>query len=100
MVLQEVRARKAVVVLLVDLLDASGTLMTKVRDMIGKNPIILVGTKMDLLPEGCSPKAVAEWLLDAAVRKRLNVGSAHLVSSHTGEGEGKLMGSLCRCSSV
>lgn len=29
--LQEVRGRKAVVVLLVDLLDASGTLMAKVR---------------------------------------------------------------------
>lgn len=39
------------VVLLVDLLDASGTLMGRVRDMVGRNPIVLVGTKMDLLPE-------------------------------------------------
>lgn len=54
--------------------------------MVGKNPMILVGTKMDLLPDGCHPRDVAEWLMDSATRKRLNVVSVHLVSSHTGEG--------------
>ena len=55
--------------------------------MVGRNPIVLVGTKMDLLPEGCHPRDVAGWLLAAAERKRLNVVSTHLVSSHSGEGE-------------
>lgn len=72
-------------VLLVDLLDASGTLMSRVRDMVGQNPIVLVGTKMDLLPDGCRPKDVAGWLTDAATRRRMNVVSTHLVSSHTGK---------------
>lgn len=26
--------------------------------MVGSNPIVLVGTKMDLLPEGAAPKEV------------------------------------------
>lgn len=30
----------------------------QVRDMVGGNPIVLVGTKMDLLPEGAAPKEV------------------------------------------
>jgi hypothetical protein len=30
---------------------------------------------------------VAQWLLDSAAAKRLNVTSTHLVSSHTGDGE-------------
>ncbi|KAI8474444.1 MAG: hypothetical protein J3K34DRAFT_518182 [Monoraphidium minutum] len=94
--LLEVRARKAVVVLLVDLLDASGTLMAKVRDMVGSNPIVLVGTKMDLLPDGASPKEVVQWLLDAAAAKRLNVASAHLVSSHTGDGVDAATSKICR----
>ena len=34
------------VVLLVDLLDASGSFLVKARDIAGKNPIILVGTKV------------------------------------------------------
>ena len=27
--------------------------------MVGKNPIVLVGTKMDLLPDGTHPKDIA-----------------------------------------
>jgi hypothetical protein len=46
---------------------------TQVRDMVGNNPIVLVGTKMDLLPPGCSPKEVADWLTEAAGRRRLQV---------------------------
>lgn len=60
--------------------------MAKVRDIVGSNPIILVGTKMDLLPTGCLPKDVAEWLSDSAARKKMNLVSVHLVSSHSGEG--------------
>ncbi|KAL6757450.1 hypothetical protein V8C86DRAFT_1669624 [Haematococcus lacustris] len=84
--LLEVREKKAIVVMLVDLTDVAGTLMGKVRDMVGRNPIVLVGTKMDLLPEGTHPRDVADWLMEAALRKRLNVISCHLVSSHSGEG--------------
>jgi len=41
--------------------------------MVGNNPIVLVGTKMDLLPPGCGPKEVAAWLTEAAARRRLQV---------------------------
>ncbi|WIA31824.1 hypothetical protein OEZ86_002691 [Tetradesmus obliquus] len=94
--ISEVRGVKALVVLLVDLLDASGTLMSKVRDMVGSNPIVLVGTKMDLLPGGCRPKEVADWLAESAARRRLQVTSAHLVSSHSGEGIAAVTSKLCR----
>ena len=114
--------------------------------MVGKNPIVLVGTKLDLLPEGTHPRDVAgalksallvgdvssvnaclcyshppsaggawiaewltllsptlcwgawiaEWLTEAATRKRLNVVSCHLVSSHSGEGVSLATGKICR----
>ena len=38
-------------VLLVDLLDASGSFLSKLRSLTGRNPIILVGTKASLWPE-------------------------------------------------
>jgi hypothetical protein len=41
--------------------------------MVGNNPIVLVGTKMDLLPAGCKPKDVADWLAESAARRRLQV---------------------------
>ena len=64
--------------------------------MVGNNPIILVGTKMDLLPAGCHLKEVAEWLSESAARKRLQVASCHLVSSHTGEGIAAVTAKICR----
>ena len=64
--------------------------------MVGKNPIVLVGTKLDLLPEGAHPKDVAEWLMESATRKRLNVVSCHLVSSHSGEGVSSATSKICR----
>lgn len=53
------RGKPAVVVLLVDLLDASGTLMGRVRDITGNNPVVLVGTKVRGSSLGCA------WLLTA-----------------------------------
>ena len=38
----------------------------------------------------------AEWLTEAATRKRLNVVSCHLVSSHSGEGVAMATGKICR----
>lgn len=32
--------------LLVDLMDASGSFLPRVRDLVGKNPVVLVGTKV------------------------------------------------------
>ena len=48
-----IASSRCVVVLLVDLLDASGSFLVKARDIAGKNPIVLVGTKVSswrLLP--------------------------------------------------
>ena len=36
--------------LLVDLTDASGSFLPKVRDLVGRNPVVLVGTKVPLIP--------------------------------------------------
>jgi nitric-oxide synthase len=68
----------------------------QVRDIVGKNPLILVGTKMDLLPEGFHPRDVAEWLTEAAARKHLNVVSCHLVSSKCGYGVSAATSKICR----
>jgi hypothetical protein len=42
---------------------------------------MLVGTKVDLLPAGADPAAVAEWLLAAASFKRITAASVHLVGA-------------------
>ena len=50
-VLLQVREKRAVAVLLVDLMDASGSFLPRVRELVGRNPVVLVGTKVDpILP--------------------------------------------------
>jgi hypothetical protein len=73
-------------VLLLDLLDASATLLGSLRTLVGANPLLLVATKADLLPAGASRQRLAPWLLQLARAKRLKVAGAHVVSSVTGEG--------------
>ena len=37
---------------MVDLLDCSGSFLTRVRDLVGRNPVFLVGTKVWLFTVG------------------------------------------------
>lgn len=41
-----IREQRALVVLLVDLLDASGSFLARLRDLTGRNPVVLIGTKV------------------------------------------------------
>jgi hypothetical protein len=47
----KIRAKKAVVVLCVDAVNVSGTLIRTIRNYVGGNPILLAVTRCDLLPD-------------------------------------------------
>lgn len=83
---QHIQRKFAFIVLVVDLLDASATLVTRIRSIVGRNPVLLVGNKADLLPEGTDPEAVAAWLLQFADARKLGVVGAAVVSSTSGQG--------------
>ncbi|KAL0304106.1 UNVERIFIED_CONTAM: putative nitric oxide synthase [Sesamum radiatum] len=79
--LSHLRQEKALVVKLVDVVDFNGSFLARVRDLAGANPIILVVTKVDLLPKGTDLNCVGDWVVEATVKKKLNVLSVHLTSS-------------------
>ncbi|CAM6008226.1 unnamed protein product [Sphagnum balticum] len=84
--LSHLRFEKALIVKLVDIVDFNGSFLTRVRDLIGANPIILVATKVDLLPKGTSLEAVGDWLTQATLARKLNVISIHLTSAKAATG--------------
>ncbi|GAB2291623.1 nitric oxide associated protein 1 [Dionaea muscipula] len=65
----------------VDIVDFSGSFLSHVRDLVGANLIILVITKVDLLPKGTDLNCIGDWVVEATAKKRLNVLSVHLTSS-------------------
>ena len=81
--LEHITNRKALVVQLVDLTDVAGTLLPRLREIIGPNPVILLGTKLDLLPKGTDYQAVVDWLARVA---KVSTISVRLVSAKTGDG--------------
>ncbi|KAL1819985.1 hypothetical protein ACET3Z_014854 [Daucus carota] len=79
--LSHLRYEKALIVKLVDIVDFNGSFLARVRDLAGANPIILVVTKVDLLPKGTDFNCVGDWVVEATMKKKLKVISVHLTSS-------------------
>ncbi|XP_024047897.1 NO-associated protein 1, chloroplastic/mitochondrial isoform X2 [Citrus clementina] len=79
--LSHLRREKALIVKLVDIVDFNGSFLARIRDLAGANPIILVVTKIDLLPKGTDFNCVGDWVVEATTKKKLNVLSVHLTSS-------------------
>ncbi|KAL6127893.1 hypothetical protein ACLB2K_071254 [Fragaria x ananassa] len=79
--LSHLRYERALIVKLVDIVDFNGSFLACVRDLAGANPIILVITKIDLLPKGTDFNCIGDWVVEATVKKKLNVMSVHLTSS-------------------
>ncbi|KAJ8461641.1 hypothetical protein OPV22_034567 [Ensete ventricosum] len=79
--LSYLRHEKVLIVKLVDIVDFNGSFLAHVRDLAGANPIILVITKVDLLPKGTNLNCIGDWVVEATTKKKLNVISVHLTSS-------------------
>lgn len=77
------KGQKNLVLHLVDLTDIQGTFLRQIRDLVSKNPILIVGTKFDLLPKGSHVKDVSDWLMQYLMDKGLNPIGIVLVSSKT-----------------
>ena len=82
----------AVVLLLVDVLDVHSSLPPYLSSLLGgRNPIILVANKRDLLPQSYGPNRVLAWLKAEGRRYGIHYHSVQLVSAKTGEGIPGLM---------
>ncbi|ESQ45831.1 hypothetical protein EUTSA_v10010252mg [Eutrema salsugineum] len=84
--LSHLRHEKALIVKLVDIVDFNGSFLARVRDLVGANPIILVITKIDLLPKGTDMNCIGDWVVEVTTKKKLHVLSVHLTSSKSLDG--------------
>lgn len=79
---QKIRSQHAVVICVVDAVNVAGTIIKKLRDYVGGNPILLAVTRCDLLPSYYDRVVTNnEVALDFSARaKELNVAEVFLVS--------------------
>lgn len=81
-----IRNKKGLVVLVIDIFDVSGSFIKSLPRMIGDNPIILVGNKVDLLPKSTNKNKLIQWLRGSAKEAGVKVKDAFLISSKNGQG--------------
>lgn len=72
------------VIHIIDVFDANGTLLNSLPRITGDNPVILVGNKVDLLPKSTNKRKLEQWLYRLAKDVGLKVIGVYLISSIKG----------------
>src|SRR5690625_4619222 len=81
-----IRKSKGLIVHLIDVFDVSGSMISSVPRIVGNNPIILVGNKIDLLPKSTNLNKLQKWLRSASNDLGISVQDVFLISSKNGYG--------------
>ena len=94
--LRTLRAKRCIVVVIVDLFDFHGSLVPNLRQIVADgSPLLMVGNKVDLLPAGVSLPAVELWVRSECRKARVpQEHSLNLVSCRTGAGIKPLLAQL------
>ena len=82
------------IVKIVDIFDFNGSWLPGLHRFVGKNPVLLVANKADLLPKSVKPKKVINWLKREAKNLGLQAVDVKLVSAHKGMGMTDVMDAI------
>lgn len=74
----------SLVVHVIDIFDVEGTLLKSLPRIVGNNPILLVGNKVDLLPKSTNHQKLKNWLFKMAKEAGIKVIDVYLISSQKG----------------
>lgn len=78
--------QQGLIVKIVDIFDFNGSWLPGLHRFVGKNPVLLVANKADLLPKSVKEKKVIQWLKREAKALGLQPVDVLLVSAHKGQG--------------
>lgn len=90
----EISNADGLVVHIVDLFDMSGSFVSSLPRIVGDNPILLVGNKIDLLPKSTNQRKVSQWMRSIAKEAAVKVKDVFLISSIKGHGVEELMSQI------
>lgn len=85
-ILSHIGSTRALVVNIVDIFDFEGSMIAGLHRFVGRNPVLLLLNKMDLLPKTVSPNRVMNWAQQQAKELGLKVAGVVPVSARTSSG--------------
>ncbi|HWL13418.1 MAG TPA: ribosome biogenesis GTPase YqeH [Ureibacillus sp.] len=86
--------QQGLIVKIVDIFDFNGSWLPGLHRFVGKNPVLLVANKADLLPKSVKPKKVINWLKREAKSLGLQPIDVLLVSAHKGAGMAEVVDAI------
>ena len=89
--LNEISSKDALIVNVVDIFDFSGTLITGMQRFAGNNPLLIVGNKVDLVPNAVSHGKIRQWLTEQMHEAGIRPKDVVLTSAKRSESVKKLM---------
>ncbi|GAB4073373.1 ribosome biogenesis GTPase YqeH [Barrientosiimonas marina] len=82
----QIRDKPGLVVHLVDIFDADGTMISSLPRIVGNKRVLLAANKTDLLPKSVNRNSLTKWLRSAAKEAGIAVEGVYLISSQKGYG--------------
>ncbi|WP_349407902.1 ribosome biogenesis GTPase YqeH [Pseudalkalibacillus sp. SCS-8] len=80
-ILSGIGSEDALIVKIVDIFDFSGSWLPGIHRFVGKNPILLVGNKFDLLPKSVKPNKIKHWMKYEASQQGVKPIDVELMSA-------------------
>ncbi|WP_079708433.1 ribosome biogenesis GTPase YqeH [Paraliobacillus ryukyuensis] len=84
--ISQINQTQGLIVKLIDIFDFNGSFISSLHRLTGKNPIILVGNKVDLLPKSTNLNRLKQWIKKSAADLGLVVQDVFLISAVKGKG--------------
>ncbi|MFD2369762.1 ribosome biogenesis GTPase YqeH [Brevibacillus sp. GCM10020057] len=84
-ILDGIGSTQSLVVMVVDIFDFQGSWLKGLPRFVGKNPILLVGNKVDLLPRNINLNRVRNWMQHEAKERGLRPQDVVLISAAKGQ---------------
>ncbi|WP_071395841.1 ribosome biogenesis GTPase YqeH [Bacillus tuaregi] len=83
-ILNEIGKRDALIVKIVDIFDFNGSWLPGLHRFTGKNKVLLIGNKVDLIPKAVKPNKLTNWMRQEAKELGLKPIDVFLVSAAKG----------------
>lgn len=89
--LNDISSKDALIVNVVDIFDLNGTMISGMQRFAGDNPLLVVGNKLDLVPNVVSQGKIRQWLTEQVHAVGLRPKQVELVSALRSESVKDLM---------
>lgn len=92
--LKSLHNEDGLIVNVVDVFDLEGSMIHRLKDIVGKKKVLLVANKMDILPKAINKRRVEIWLRNRAKDFGLNPDEVVLISAYKNQGIDDLLSTI------